>query len=689
MSYKVNFDSLDGMNTSVKNQSNNWMEVLNTTNEKFQVLIDTSNMSGEAATNIKCYIQNVHGILIGLIGQLITLHSTNCRIYKNKYMTEIDTGLHANIEASKLFDFKGRIEATKQTGIDIDDSIAYVLRGIKDIFQVTYSDIGFVAYEHDKVVKYITDLNEQINNHEQTHYDNDFINSEQLLDSLKAFINEQLSANRAYRTTFNVDKLSSSSAIRDLYNASVGVDKEIESKEEMLKEAIANEQQRVADLQKEAEDSRSWIKWVAVGVAVVGSVVLIAVTAGGATPLVCAGVGAAVGVATAASSQFADNYVKNGSLTEGMDWSEFGKQCLIGAVTGAISGYVGATSMGSAIKQPIDKAIGCAASSIVENTAEGLINTGWEVGEAIVAGKPGGEILSVLEENVGEMMKDIVVDGVKDFAGGYVGGCFDASSAKKSFLRNVGENVAETAAESVAEHGTSGLIDIGEAVLDPNSSKTFTTILKEEGHEFAREVVGDVAKGTVEGVVDGSNDIYKSHRKGQNESKILEVIDDTLADTVGNVAESVAGQGVDIAIGERDGLDFNEIWEKDLDGGREILKSAGKSVESQIEASESFKNKMKDKDYDNDGKVEVVTFDKYSVLKEDYDAAREVAGKGAYKDQSVQDILGLPKNTAVSEKNVVKKRVSIEDLKESEYKARKTTNVDRIEIVAKKNKNKK
>ncbi len=683
MSYKVDFDSLDSMANSVQKQTDTWLAELDAIKGKMQVLIDSRNMSGAAADNVKCYIETVHMTLIGLLSQLIYLHSSNCWVYKYDYQSNIDTGLHSVIKSSELLNFKGRIDATKATAISIDDAIAYVLRGINDIFHVSYANVTAVDVQHTSVSKYLLKLDEKIKNLEETHYNNDFVNTGDMLTSLRTIINEQLAESRTYRTDFAIDELRTPSW-QVLIEAHTNVTGEIEQKDSVLQEAIKNEEERLKAFEQEKED-REWIKWVAVGIAVVGSVVLIAVTAGGATPLVCAGVGAAVGVTTAAANNFADNYIEKGSLTEGMDWSKMGKDCLIGAATGAITGYMGASSVGSALKQPIDKALYQVAGSVVGNAAEGVIDIAWDFGEGVIMDKPGDEILSVLEENTKEMFKEIVTEGAEEFAGGFISGKFDVDPAQKGFWKKFGEDTVENAGKAFAKNSTESLWDIGDAVLDPNSSENFTTILKKEGTDFASGFAKDFVEGEIEAVAGGANKAYQNSHKDQSDtSKILgSIFSDTVGEAAGGFAGGAVDQGVELAFGQREKFDVKEIWDEEMDSGRIFIKAAGESAGKHISESvfedKEFQNQLKKKDYDNDGKVDVVVFDKYMVLKEDYEAARALSGKGAYKDMSAQDILGLPKNVAISEKNVEVKQISIKRLEESEFKGRKETNVTKID----------
>ena len=688
MGYKVDFDALDTFYGSVCKRSDSWIEELNNIKKNFEILMNSSNMSGTAADSIRSYIQCIHIPLINSFSQLIlNLHYTNCILYRDDYRSNVDTGLqHTLIKEEVLCDCKDRIDITKNLTVKIDDNVVYVLNSISDIFQIAHPDPSEVDFQHTCVSKFIVELDEKIKALENYHYDNDFINSNEMISTITAFIREQLSATREYRTNFNTEIFYSSQTFCDLYNVALKVEDEYKDKIAAIETAIENDEQRIKDIEQAKKD-REWIEWISIGVAVAGSITLIVVTAGTATPLVCATVGAGVGVATAATNSFAQNYIETGSLTEGMDWSEFTKDCVIGAATGFVSGYAaGASTMGSAIKQPITNAIKSAGTEMLEEATGGIIDTTWEVGEAICAGKPIDEIVSIGEEKTNAMFKSVFASGANAFVDGYIGGKFNISSKEKGTLQKIGENFLEEMGGDLAEKEVDAIWDIGSAVLDTKSSESLSTVLKTEVDEFISGVSGDFAENSIKSVIGGINDNYNDSHK-DSDSAVKEVVNDILADTVadtgGKVAESVTKQYTEKALGKRDPVDFNEIWEEELKGGKEIaksaVKSAGKHINDKLREEDKFINSMKKK-ADSNGNVEVVLFDKYAVLKEDYEAARDVSKKGAYKSMSTQDILGLSKNTAVSEKNVVYKTVSVDEIVKSDYKGRKTTNVTRIDF---------
>lgn len=362
MNYNVDFDSLDSMYNSVEKQANSWIAELKAIKEKFKTLANTSNMAGVAANNIKSYIGHVHIILIGLLSQLIALHSSNCLLYKAEYQTRIDNGLHSVIKAAELLACKDKINTTRAQAIDIDNHMSYVLNNIRDIFYVSHADISAVDYAHISVSRFLTTLDSAIQRLEDKHYNNDFDNTSQLINALRMFIREQASAGRTYRTNFALDNLASSAAFLNLYASHIGVTKELKEKSCSIDTALENENQRVTNLQKEYEKRQqkaAAVEWLVTGVVIIASVAVIASTGGAATPVVIGAVSAFSGAVIAGTDNLANQYVQHGNLIDNsdeIDWESFKKDTALAAIAGFAAGVISA-GMSSAITSELSNTV--------------------------------------------------------------------------------------------------------------------------------------------------------------------------------------------------------------------------------------------------------------------------------------------------------------------------------------------
>ncbi len=697
MAYKkVYYDEIWNVTSNGAKLSDGWSSKLSEISKKQKSFTDATYLKGKAADSSKTYFKEVHSNLISALNAICQTYMVQASDYYYGYKDKVDSGDGSDFglryttivysEVNGNGKVPQNIKKIKNHANTVANDALRVKREIADLVGISSPKLDNLINQLNRVAKKATEVSDRVENYERSR-NSDFTNIDNLIRHAQNIINHQLSANRYQVTSYVKGSIGSVTDFQDMSDNLDACRKTVDDfvNSDHYKEAMALSFNRDEMIKEEEKADREWAKWIAVGVAVVGSIVVIVVTAGTATPLVCAGVGAAVGLTTAATNAFVDNYIENGSLTEGMDWSDFGKECVIGAVTGAISGYIGGSSTGSVIKQPIEKALYNVAGSIVENGAEGLINTTWDLGEAIIEGKPGSEILSILEEDTKEMVKDIFIDGATEFATGYVGGNFDVDSSKKGYFKKLGEEIVGNATDAVVSNLTESVWDVGEALVDVKSIDELKSVLSEEAEDFAKSALKDFTSDSVSSIFTvGAEEIGD---KIDTDNAITDVLGKTAVDTLGNTGGTFTGaltsQIIDIKLGDRDSIDIKEIWDKELDDGRVILTSAGNSLgkhgADEYFKDEKFYNSLLKKDRDGDGNVDVVVFDKYMVLKEDYDAAVECAGKGAYKDKTVQDILGLPKNTAISERKIKQETISINQLQKSDYKARKTTNVTRMD----------
>lgn len=680
MPYKsVYYDDIGRINNVTSKEIKKWFEDLRIINENIDNISNSTKLKGQAAESIKNYLSQVHGVLSAIIASVLNTYMHQLTSYYTEYKSYVDCGRGDNSGIDKttiIFDevnnggiikneIKKLIDMSNQVAsdaINVKNSISDLVyisanpRNTALVFQLEYA-LGKAVSVNDRVIEF---ENSRVN---------DLVEIDRLISQAQSIIDNQLGNRRisiidyqngAIGTMCDID-----SVFEDLKTAEDIVQKFMESDgyEEAMNYALNRDKIIAAE-------EREWIKWVAVGITVVGSIAFIVATAGAASPGVCAAVGFVSGGFSKAAEELADNYIKNGSLTEGMDWSSFGKDVLISAAVNGVSGYLGAVSTGSAIKQPIEKAISSAGIKAAEKATGGLIGMGWDVGEAIWNKKPGGEILSILEQDTEKMLKDITVEGAKAFVGGYVSQKFDIGNidtSEKGHLKKIGENAVENIAKELTGGALNTAWDVGEAALDPDSSKTMKSILSDNIEKTVSQIGGSVTDGIVSEAFSFSDDIDSKTGK-----IIMKSIGGTLSDTSENVVKGMTRRTIKYGFGDERIVD--DIWEEDLDKGRKVLKaagdSAGKNITEEVREEKIFNNKLKKSDYDKDGKIELVQFDEYAVKKEDYDAAVKNAGKGAYKDKTVQDILGLPKDTDLKSANI---RTESIDMLEKYKNPRKTT----------------
>ncbi len=362
MGYKVDFDALDSMYNTVQAQVNTWNENLAVLSSQFQTLINSKNMSGKTAKNIREYIASVHMQIVDALNDIIGDHVENCLRYKTD-MQKVDESTHACIKKTELTEKKSALEETDKEAISIGESLADVLSGISDIFSVSYNDISSVDESHKAASNHIKELDEKIQKLEKEHLNSDFLETEEAICKMRAFISDYSSKTRAIISPNTKQNLLSSNTYLDACQSIKNIQEERKENEVKLEAALEAENARVEILKKEYEERKKEAEAVNFLVdlgCIVGSAIIIAATGGAAIPLVMGVVSATSSAIMAGTENLTQQYVEKGNLNN-IDWGSFGKDVILAGASGFITGYggtalniglvnkVSATTLGSAL----------------------------------------------------------------------------------------------------------------------------------------------------------------------------------------------------------------------------------------------------------------------------------------------------------------------------------------------------
>lgn len=683
MGYVISYDELYSIEQEASSKCNEWMDALQGLPEIVQSLKETDDIKGELADSIKHYLDEIHLVILSGIGAVIERYKTGFFLYRDGYREKVDGGLHTYINEEELVNIKNyytNIYCTIGGADGINDQIGSILSSISDLIELNSPPISSVEASIEKIINHCNELDKSITEYEDAHKNSDFADIDNTISSLISLIDNQMGSKRVSVRNYQPGLVTAMTDWNMLADSMQEIQNYLTSNESCLVEAMAREEQMLADLKEE----RQWAKWLAAGICVIGSVALIVVTAGGATPLVCAAVGAGAGLVSAAANNFADNYVEKGDFVEGMDWTKFGKDCVIGAATGAITGLLGSTAVGSAIKKPVEKATLNIAKGVLKSGSEGLISFAFDVGDAIISGKSFNEVTNIAVDSVENMSKDILLDMAADAASGAVGGMFDSHYVDKNFGQSLFSETMENLAEKEAKMGTSIFWHWGSGMVEGKNGVEILNNIERDMREgfqgFVKDEVETAFSSAFDTIIDdnlGKSDSFA----GKLGNTAAKTVNNTLFSTGSTFASGLTEQAM-----KGESFDARKFWEEDLSGGIEVAKTAvntiGKETVDEIYRDKKFENTLVKHDYDNDGKVEVVTFknfDGYSVLKEDYDAAKKVAGGVGYEGKRAQDILGIPRNISLSDDNVEMHKYKISSLEKPNYSGKGATNAVKVQ----------
>ena len=289
MGYKVNFDGLDMMYYEIQGQMIKWNEGITNVSEKMAELITSDEIAGEGAMSIKSYLQTVHLAIMQSLLDICNSHSENCLMYKNDYQINIDQSYHAMIQEDELLEIRKRLHENQERTGTVDYHIKTALTSVSDIFYTAYTGPQAIDSTYERMKTNITRLDEEIICLENRHMNDDFTETEALIEELKTFINEQLSREKNYISNYTPAVLANSAQYAKLYQANMALSARQACRTDELQLAYDYEKKKIEFLEEEAAKKRAEEGWktglLALGSIIIGVVAIVG-TAGAATPVV-------------------------------------------------------------------------------------------------------------------------------------------------------------------------------------------------------------------------------------------------------------------------------------------------------------------------------------------------------------------------------------------------------------------
>lgn len=353
MALIVDYNELESLGKSINTSANDWFGSLESISNAIQTLSGSSNIQGQAADNVKSYLNTVHSSIIAAFGSIMSAHAQNYLLYKREYQSDIDSALHARILQDEILRIQENVQKNKDSTQDVDITIKNAIADISDIIHLGFPGSGVVEGIEEDIIKDITELDNNIVAVENRHYRSDFTETTQLLDALEQLLHQQLGTQRHYKSNFSIDSLGSNKAFLDFAGALSTLAQVQEGKSDAVERAYAEEEQWQERLYEERQREAETINWLVTGLCIVGSVVAIAATGGAATPLVVATISGISGAVSAGTQSLTSQYVETGDWGD-TNWAEVGKDAFIGGLAGFATGYIG-TAGSQAITSSLSK----------------------------------------------------------------------------------------------------------------------------------------------------------------------------------------------------------------------------------------------------------------------------------------------------------------------------------------------
>ena len=301
MAFLIDYDEMTALGFGIQTKTSAWGEQLTDVQTAIQSIAQMGSFRGAAAQNAKCYLSEVHAMILVSIGEVFSELCSRFLLYKDGYYTQIDPDLHAKLcectlDGLLLFfnGSRGNFDSARQRLKKTADSIS-------DIMPASAPPFYAVSGDYDKVILDQGELKEDVLAYESLHLSQDFTNFENLAAALRQFIAEYQAKGGEGVSAYVPGSFQAALSFPALGQALQDAYTDRQALSGALLLAGQNEQERFklleAEWAKEREE-QGWLNLLVGALVVVGGIVCIVATAGLATPLVVAG--AAAGLATIA-----------------------------------------------------------------------------------------------------------------------------------------------------------------------------------------------------------------------------------------------------------------------------------------------------------------------------------------------------------------------------------------------------
>lgn len=310
MVYQIKYDDIMSVGAFTNSTSKAYSDQLEAISKSISPIISMNQLKGQAADSVKTYLAEVHGNILGSIGQIIQEYQVRFLLYKDGYFQEIDNDLHAQLD-EKVFDelvsfFKSSKNAFELEQVNLDSTIGT----INDILATKISGQN-VLQSYDDASKKVNDLRTKTGEYETKHKNADLVNFKNMLQALKLLIADYQGRNSNVVTQYEAGGIATANGAQDLSAALQASAAGMQASQSQIEAAGSREEERWKAFEKELADARKekgmWNAVFAVGAIVIGGAAIV-LTAGAATPLV---VTAAV-AGTASMAYGASNLVEAG-----------------------------------------------------------------------------------------------------------------------------------------------------------------------------------------------------------------------------------------------------------------------------------------------------------------------------------------------------------------------------------------
>ncbi|MBL1224267.1 polymorphic toxin type 30 domain-containing protein [Enterococcus sp. BWR-S5] len=288
MSYRICFDDVTNIHVTTSQSFNKCGETLSKLAEQVTTFTNLPSLKGKAADSMKAYLQEVHGTLLASISELITEYQVRFLLYKDE-LFQLDNDLHAELDEA-TFDSLLSFFPNSQNGFQSEvGDLKSVVDTISDLISEYGPNDLSIDNGYGELIHSITTLREDVGTCEHTHASNDLTSFKELLSSFEGLVSSYMGQSKSVAIQYQSGAIADIPVAQQLNTAYANSQARRAGLENKIKDAAGRDEQRFAQLEKEAAEERAnqgiWQAIGAIATVLVGTVAIVA-TAGMATPIV-------------------------------------------------------------------------------------------------------------------------------------------------------------------------------------------------------------------------------------------------------------------------------------------------------------------------------------------------------------------------------------------------------------------
>ena len=297
MGYCIKYDDIRALLNTCSTQFNNWQSQLQNILSASNGITGMAAFKGDAAASVKAYMQEVHNVLIYAILQAIAEFRSKLLLYSDGFY-RIEADKYAELSEDALQAALTKYDGYCRNFVDDSCRLSSALNNVRDIFNVSPPSSYPVCGDYDTFKKRVSKLKDDVGSYERSKLGSDMLDLAAMIKQLKATIKDFSSKSANSISSYQPGSVAASWSFQDLcrqLNRSVAY---CDSHADAIRVAGDHEIKIEEDIA--AEERQKQAVWDAVlsGLAIIGGIFLIVVSAGTATPLVIVGVAGTMAYST-------------------------------------------------------------------------------------------------------------------------------------------------------------------------------------------------------------------------------------------------------------------------------------------------------------------------------------------------------------------------------------------------------